>query len=350
MKKVITAIIFILITYSVNADQNLLRIAIMDLQPQGVDEKHADIVSELLRSDFANNDNYILLERKEIKTILQEQQFQLTGCVDRSCAVKIGKLLSAQKVIVGTLSKLGDLYIIHVRLVDVEKGIIDISDKITCNSEADLPRKIKKISVNIIKKILEKEQKKTTQSLDGNYSYFIYRRFEINIGGGGSYNFPVGEYYKYAAIVPGFAINLDVYYKKIGLIFQLDLSPGNRIKKTFMIGKDTFYGGYKLVHTQINIGLGVPFILKKVGIIPYLAYCRRIYQSDDLNNQSFTMARHSLKIASFWDFYLNISKTSVMKIRLNTGISIPLSNRKDIFDKYPTFNLSLSYCMNFYLI
>ena len=46
-------------------------------------------------------------ERGEMDSILKEQGFQASGCTDIECAVKIGKLLSANKMLVGEIGKLG---------------------------------------------------------------------------------------------------------------------------------------------------------------------------------------------------------------------------------------------------
>jgi curli biogenesis system outer membrane secretion channel CsgG len=98
-------------------------IAVMDFTAKGVSGSIAASVSELIRMEMINSGRYTVLERSQMKEILKEQGFQQTGCTEVACAVKIGKLLSAKKMLVGTVMKLGSKLIISGRIIDVERGI-----------------------------------------------------------------------------------------------------------------------------------------------------------------------------------------------------------------------------------
>ena len=66
-----------------------------------------------------------VLERSEMNKILREQAFQKSGACDTSeCAVEIGRLLSVDRMVVGSVGKLGNLYTLSVRLLDVGTGEI----------------------------------------------------------------------------------------------------------------------------------------------------------------------------------------------------------------------------------
>jgi hypothetical protein len=52
--------------------------------------------------------------------------------------VKIGKLLSAKKILVGSVSKLGTSFIINARIIDVEKGEMEFGDKAKADTQTDL--------------------------------------------------------------------------------------------------------------------------------------------------------------------------------------------------------------------
>jgi len=43
---------------------------------------------------------YTIVERSEMKRLLDEQKFQYSGCVDVACAVEIGKMLGAKTMVV----------------------------------------------------------------------------------------------------------------------------------------------------------------------------------------------------------------------------------------------------------
>ena len=116
------------------------RIAVSDFTAKGIPLTTAMNVSELIRTELINTGRYTVIERSQMKEILKEQGFQQTGCTDVSCAVQMGKLLSAKKLLVGSLMKMGTKYIITGRIVDVERGVGERASKGNANSVDQLDR------------------------------------------------------------------------------------------------------------------------------------------------------------------------------------------------------------------
>ena len=56
--------------------------------------------------------------------ILQEQDFQMSGCTSDEFAVEVGQLLGAELMLAGTIGQIGQTYTIDVRIIDVESGSI----------------------------------------------------------------------------------------------------------------------------------------------------------------------------------------------------------------------------------
>ncbi len=100
-----------------------IRVAVMDFKAKGLRRTIAKNVSELLRAELINTGSYIVVERSQMGKILQEQGFQKSGCTDVSCAVEIGKLISARKILIGSVMKMGRKIVLSGRIVDVEKGV-----------------------------------------------------------------------------------------------------------------------------------------------------------------------------------------------------------------------------------
>ena len=61
---------------------------------------------------------------------MKEQGFQQSGCISSECVVEVGNLLGVQKMVTGTISALGSLFIIEIRLMDVATGKIENSETI----------------------------------------------------------------------------------------------------------------------------------------------------------------------------------------------------------------------------
>jgi len=100
-------------------------IAVMPLTGQGVDESSALIATDALSDELLKAKRVRVLERSQMESILKEQGFQKSGyCDGTECAVQMGKLLSIEKIVVGTLGRIGSSYSLSVRVVDVGSGEI----------------------------------------------------------------------------------------------------------------------------------------------------------------------------------------------------------------------------------
>jgi hypothetical protein len=100
-------------------------LAVSELSPRGVSKSDARIIADRLRAEILNTGKVRVLERSEMDKILKEQAFQKSGACDTGeCAVEIGRLLSVDRIVVGSLGKLGSLHTITVRLLDVRTGEI----------------------------------------------------------------------------------------------------------------------------------------------------------------------------------------------------------------------------------
>ncbi len=97
-----------------------LRVAIFNVDAlKGVDTEGTAIADQLDTMMSALSD-ITMLNREQIKKVADEHQIALSGMVDNSTAVKLGKFLSAQYLIVGRASKIGQTYYLVLKIIDVE--------------------------------------------------------------------------------------------------------------------------------------------------------------------------------------------------------------------------------------
>jgi|GEM_PF-3377622 len=159
-----------------------MRIAVMDLKADDVSESTARKVSELIRTEMVTIKDFIIVERSQMGKIFKEQGLQQTGCTDQSCAVKAGRMLSAQKIFVGSVIKLGSKIIITGRIVDVEKGTVDFSGKSSSKSLMDLDiacgHLIRDINSNITGNRSHSDTKKISKDA-GSYKYANFSRADL---------------------------------------------------------------------------------------------------------------------------------------------------------------------------
>jgi TolB-like protein len=130
-----------------------MRIAVLDLKADGVSARTARTVSSMIRTELVNIGKFVVIERAQMNAIVKEQGLQKTGCTDQECAVKLGKLMSARKILIGEVSPLGSSLIMNVRIVDVERGVSEFAAKEKSATEDMLDRAVSKMSRKLAARI-----------------------------------------------------------------------------------------------------------------------------------------------------------------------------------------------------
>lgn len=100
-------------------------LAVLPFDAAGITPNEAIILTDRLSTEFYKIGSYIVIERSKMDEVLKEQGFQQSGCATSECAVQVGNLLGVEKMVTGTLGRLGSLYTISARIVDVESGKIE---------------------------------------------------------------------------------------------------------------------------------------------------------------------------------------------------------------------------------
>lgn len=102
-------------------------VAVLEFIGYGITEDESLIFTSRFTSDLVNTNKFHVISRDNMKEILQEQGFQQSGCTEIECAVEIGKLLNAQKMISGEIGKINEKYNFVVSIINVESGKIESS-------------------------------------------------------------------------------------------------------------------------------------------------------------------------------------------------------------------------------
>jgi hypothetical protein len=172
MKRMVNVLILTLIVACLcgfGFAQEKLRIAVMDFSTTGGLSKQETVtLGTRLSSMLVKTNAFIVLERGKMEQILEEQGFQQSGCTTTECAVEVGKMVNVQKMVSGSIGKVGrtytiDLSVIDVRTAQIEKsffqdykgeidGLLDIMQGIA-NQIADMatvkPAEIKSFNLSI---------------------------------------------------------------------------------------------------------------------------------------------------------------------------------------------------------
>ena len=132
-------------------------IAIMDFGNTSGDKKLTQWgkeYAELLTLKLSSDDRFRLVERKEINKILEEVELNRSGYVDTKNAIKIGRILGAQVMVLGILLEINSNLRVDIHLVKPESGKILKADVIE-GTRDNLKNMEKELTCIISKALIE---------------------------------------------------------------------------------------------------------------------------------------------------------------------------------------------------
>jgi len=141
-----------------------IRVAIFDIDVLKDVGAEGPAVTDQLNTMLAALPQVTVVNRDQIKKVAEEHQIALSGLVETPSAVKLGKFLSAQYLVVGRASRIGQTFYLVLRIVDVETTVqTTISVKAAAESgfEAVLQRLSEPLTTDI-----RRLQRPTTESTD----------------------------------------------------------------------------------------------------------------------------------------------------------------------------------------
>lgn len=121
--------------------QDVPTVAVMDfsgflLGEAGNSVNLGKAVSAMLVTEFSEREGMRVIERANLQDLLDEQRLALTGRVDESSAVEIGRILGAQYVLHGQVTSLGPTLRMDIRAVEVETSeVVAVLKKMDQTSE-----------------------------------------------------------------------------------------------------------------------------------------------------------------------------------------------------------------------
>ena len=120
IKKVLVICVIIITAALVPVAAQTETLAVLDFTTEAVSKTEMTAIVEFLSAELFQTKKYTVIDVSQRETILNEMEFSMSGCSDDSCALEIGKLLSAELIVVGNLSKIGSRYLMSVKMLETE--------------------------------------------------------------------------------------------------------------------------------------------------------------------------------------------------------------------------------------
>lgn len=117
-----------------------------------------DIVNECVNTELVKSNRFDIVDRVYLSEVLNEQSFQMTGAIDPNTAVKIGKLVGAQYIVVGSITSLNSrgksvTASIFSRMIDVETGRVVLAGKGKASTNT-VEDSLESSSINLVEDLL----------------------------------------------------------------------------------------------------------------------------------------------------------------------------------------------------
>lgn len=124
----------LLVTTNLSAQSSgNINLAVMNLEAPDVPASAQQALSDRLRAELFNTGRFSVMERNQMQELLKEQGFQQSGCTSDECVVEAGRLLGVDRMIAGSVGKVGTIYTVSLRMIDIETGRIMLTKTEDCN-------------------------------------------------------------------------------------------------------------------------------------------------------------------------------------------------------------------------
>ncbi|MBC8374944.1 MAG: carboxypeptidase-like regulatory domain-containing protein [FCB group bacterium] len=128
-----------LIDYSTLKIEDSRRLGVLPIHPK---TEHsglsAEYFQEQVQLSVAQNNQFILIARKDLQAVLEEQKLQLSGLLTEAQTTKIGELLGAELLLAGELYEKEESYDLFLKLLRVETAEILAVTKIIIDKDLGL--------------------------------------------------------------------------------------------------------------------------------------------------------------------------------------------------------------------
>jgi len=141
MKRILRLLVGLVLAFvqiGVFAQSDNPRIAVIPFNHINLSEADASVLTGLFETALVKTEVYGVIEQSQIKEILAAQEYSISDCTDDECAVEFGRLLAAERIVLGTLSSLGGKIILNAKIIDVATGENIKADKETTDTLAEM--------------------------------------------------------------------------------------------------------------------------------------------------------------------------------------------------------------------
>lgn len=115
-------LLFCLLSFTSFAQNPKLAVIGLDNQVDNLKEHN---LTELLRIELSKHNKFEITDRYEVAEVLKTNEISISSCFSKSCQIKAGELLKVDKIITGSIDKMGEALYVRIRLLDVKREAVE---------------------------------------------------------------------------------------------------------------------------------------------------------------------------------------------------------------------------------
>ena len=91
-------------------------------------------------TEIAKIDTLKMVERSNLDAVLKEQELALTDLMDTTKAISVGKLLTADYIVTGSIIEMSSSVVIFGRIINVESGEVESVAQVIVPRDRDVEK------------------------------------------------------------------------------------------------------------------------------------------------------------------------------------------------------------------
>ena len=134
------------------AQEKILRVGLMPFKGEGYSIEELKTMTARFQDEVFKANKFQLMEQEKMQAIMNEQGLGQGGCTEAACFVEIGKAVGVEQMLMGSVSKIGKITSITIKIIDVQTGriikstVMDTKDKYETILKKHLSRLAEKIA------------------------------------------------------------------------------------------------------------------------------------------------------------------------------------------------------------
>lgn len=159
-------------------------IAVLDLEAvHGVKASMAEVLSDILLSRLSESGRFSsIIAGQDLRDMISiEEQKQALGCDDDSCMQALGGALGVPLMAVPSIGRIGDQFILNLKVIAVEEAKVLLRKNITVRKEVDLPRAVLKLSEQALVALFGEDAALTAAQLSKKFQRNLMRRSAMGL-------------------------------------------------------------------------------------------------------------------------------------------------------------------------